>query len=79
MGTVGPINVVNTKPLWSTQKHAIGQDGGNGERWTDEKMARTSTNPLILTEWTSWQIRKTSPPRVRDPDMHHGTCVTHVP
>ena len=19
------------------------------------------------------------PPRVRDPDMHHGTCVTHVP
>ena len=42
--------------------------------------------------WTSYQIRKIvgcsvpgmpgtfSPaPRVSDPDMHHGTCVTHVP
>ena len=42
--------------------------------------------------WASCQIRKLrvahapgmpgtlSPPtRVRDPDMHHGTCVTHVP
>ena len=19
------------------------------------------------------------PPRIKDPDMHHGTCVTHVP
>ena len=42
--------------------------------------------------WTSYQIRKIAgcacaeiagnvypPPRVSDPDMHHGTCVTHVP
>ena len=42
--------------------------------------------------WYSWQIRKiagahapgmsgtfSQPPRVSDPDMHHGTCVTHVP
>ena len=42
--------------------------------------------------WTSWQISTivgayapgmpgtfSSPPRVSDPDMHHGTCVTHVP
>ena len=42
--------------------------------------------------WVSCQIRKIAgahapgmpgtfspPPRVSDPDMHHGTCVTHVP
>ena len=42
--------------------------------------------------WTSCQIRKvvgcactgtagnvSPPPRVSDPDMHYGTCVTHVP
>ena len=42
--------------------------------------------------WASCQIREIAgahapgmprtfspPPRVRDPDMHHGTCVTHVP
>ena len=43
-------------------------------------------------KWTSYQIWKIvdcacagnagnvfPPPRVSDPDMHHGTCVTHVP
>ena len=43
-------------------------------------------------EWASWQIRKlrvahapgmpgtfSPPPLVSDPDIHHGTCVTHVP
>ena len=47
---------------------------------------------LPATCWASYQIRKiagctcagnagnVSPsPRVSDPDMHHGTCVTHVP
>ena len=39
--------------------------------------------------WASYQIRKIAgahapgkfspPPRVNDPGMHHGTCVTHVP
>ena len=42
--------------------------------------------------WASYQIRKivgcayagnagnvSPPPKVSDPDMHHGTCVTHVP
>ena len=42
--------------------------------------------------WASCQMRKIAsahapgmpgtfspPPRVSDPDMHHGTCVTHVP
>ena len=42
--------------------------------------------------WASCQIREIAgahapgmpgtfspPPQVRDPDMHHGTCVTHVP
>ena len=42
--------------------------------------------------WASYQIRKiggahapempgtfSPPPRVSNPDMHHGTCVTHVP
>ena len=45
-----------------------------------------------LIPWVSCQIRKIAgahapempgtfspPPRVSDPDMHHGTCVTHVP
>ena len=44
------------------------------------------------TPWASCQIRKlrvahaprmpgtfSPPPRVSDPDMHHGTCVAHVP
>ena len=47
---------------------------------------------LAPTAWASYQIRKVAdahapgipgtfslPPRVNDPDMHHGTCVTHVP
>ena len=47
---------------------------------------------LLACEWASYQIRKTagahalgmpgifSPqPQVSDSDMHHGTCVTHVP
>ena len=46
----------------------------------------------VCAPWASCQIRKTAgahapgmlgtftpPPRVSDPDMHHGTCVTHVP
>ena len=47
---------------------------------------------FILCPWASYQIRKIAgahapgmpgtfspPPRVSDPDMHHRTCVTHVP
>ena len=50
------------------------------------------SNHRHLDPWASCQIRKIagahapgmpgtfSPsPRVSDPDMHHGTCVTHVP
>ena len=46
----------------------------------------------ILSLWASYQIRKIAgvhapgkpgkfspPPRVSDPGMHHGMCVTHVP
>ena len=46
----------------------------------------------VMWPWASYQIRKIAgahapaipgtfspPPRVCDPDMHHGTCVTHVP
>ena len=43
----------------------------------------------FLSQWAPCQIRKlrvvhvpgmfSPPPRVSDPDMHHGTCVTHVP
>ena len=40
-------------------------------------------NKLLVTlPWASCQIPKIAfspPPRVSDPDMHHGTCVTHVP
>ena len=47
---------------------------------------------LFIYPWASWQIRKfagahapgmpgtfSPSPQVSDPDMHHGTCVTHVP
>ena len=47
---------------------------------------------LLNQAWVSWQIRKITgahapgmpgtfspPPQVRDPDMHLGKCVTHVP
>ena len=50
------------------------------------------TSDSITWQWASCQIRKIagahapgmpgtfSPsPQVSDPDMHHGTCVTHVP
>ena len=46
----------------------------------------------MVLSWASCQIRKIAgahapgmpgtfspPPQVSDPDMHHGTCVTHVP
>ena len=49
-------------------------------------------SPNVAQLWASYQIRKIAgarvprmlgtffpPPRVCDPDMHHGTCVTHVP
>ena len=53
----------------------------------------TSVKILVISMlWASYQIRKVAgcactgnagnvfpPPRVRDPDMHHGTCGTHVP
>ena len=45
-----------------------------------------------FVQWASYQIRKSAgcacawnagnvfpAPQVSDPDMHHGTCVTHVP
>ena len=51
-----------------------------------------TVTPVCIQQWASWQIRKIvgvhapgmpgtfSPsPQVSDPDMHHGTCVTHVP
>ena len=44
---------------------------------------------LFVSPWASYQKRKTAgvyapgtfspPPQVSDPDIHHGTCVTHVP
>ena len=47
---------------------------------------------LIFSAWASWQIRKIRgcsctgnagnifpPPRLSDPDMHHGKCMPHVP
>ena len=47
---------------------------------------------MNLTQWAFCQVRKfriahapgmpgtfSPPPRVSDPDMHHGTCMTHVP
>ena len=50
-----------------------------------------ATTEVSLAIWASYQIRKIEgcgcaenagnifpPPRVSDPDMHHGTCVTHV-
>ena len=33
----------------------------------------------VMWPWASYQIRKIAGARVCDPDMHHGTCVTHVP
>ena len=54
--------------------------------------ASLALDELITKQWASYQIRKIAgahapgipgafspPPRVSDPDMHHGTCVTHVP
>ena len=48
--------------------------------------------PVITGLWTSCQILKvagcacagntetfSSPPKIMDPDMHHSTCVTHMP
>ena len=48
--------------------------------------------PVYVSQWASCQIREIAgahapgipgtfspPPRVSNPDMHHGTCVTHVP
>ena len=57
-------------------------------KWNNQSHIRESS-PLV---WASYQIREVAgahapgmlgtfspPPLVSDPDMHHGTCVTHVP
>ena len=49
-------------------------------------------DPVLSTIWASYQIREIAgsacagnsrnispPPQISNPDMHHGTCVTHVP
>ena len=55
--------------------------------------ASSFDNFMTIKPWASYQIRKIAscacagnagnvfprPPRVSDPDMHDGTCVTHVP
>ena len=57
----------------------------------DTKATFSQATPSAIS-WASYQIRKIAgahapgkpgtfspPPRVSDPDMHHGTCVTQVP
>ena len=66
----------------------------NKKVWWTPFVAASHIIPLIRKRlsWASCQIREIAgahapgmprtfspPPRVRDPDMHHGTCVTHVP
>ena len=59
---------------------------------THNDTAKNTAHSQKPVPWASCQIRKIagahapgmpgmfSPsPQVRDPDMHHGTCVTHVP
>ena len=63
-----------------------------GVPWTATKPNNIITVCWRTTAWASYQIRKiagahapgmpgtfSSSPQVSDPDMHHGTCVTHVP
>ena len=60
--------------------------------WRRMRTEATEKEMLIVgrsAPWASYQIRKIAgahapgtfspPPRVSDPDMHHGTCVMHVP
>ena len=75
---------ISSRPPWSAPKYAT-INFYNSIYAVDELCA-----PLIA--WASCQIRKITgvhaprmpgtfspPPRVSDPDMHHDTCVTHVP
>ena len=54
--------------------------------------ASEANDGMVVTSWASYQIRRiegcacarnagnvSAAPLVSDPDMHHGTCVTHVP
>ena len=60
--------------------------------WTTHLILKATALRIGRTcPWTSYQIRRIAgcacagnagnvfPPRVSDPDLHHGTCVTHVP
>ena len=56
--------------------------------WTVCKSSLTTTSPHgPLTRYAKLRVAHapgmpgtiSPPPRVSDPDMHHGTCVTHVP
>ena len=71
-------NTVQHKVTWTQRQHS-----------SDVDLISNSSSPQ---QWASCQIRKIagahapgmpgtfSPsPQVSDPDMHHGTCVTHVP
>ena len=55
--------------------------------WWDFRTTKRASSHGPLTRYVKMQVAHAPdmpgtfppPPRVSDPDMHHGTCVTHVP
>ena len=80
------LNEINANTQW--YKYAIVERNNAYPFKSGEAYVRRWT----MLPWASYQIRIIAgahapgmpgtfspPPRVSDPDMHHGTCVTHVP
>ena len=54
----------------------------NGTWWRHDSTKLTSNGPLaryVKLQFAHAPGMLGTPPRVSDPDMHHGTCVTHIP
>ena len=62
----GVIMIINT--FWCYSRNIPGRLGQYQARYVKLRVAHA---PGMLGMFSP-------PPRVRDPDMHHGTCVTHV-
>ena len=81
-----------TKTVRNLQRIPLFHDLNLNNGYSLDRVINQECHRYAMMPWTSCQIREIasahapgmpgtfSPsPQVSDPDMHHGTCVTHVP
>ena len=85
---------IHPLPCVDRYRPVVMQNGGSKDksRISCQCYREMQLSLVQRTQWASCQIRNlrfahapgmpgafSPPPRISDPDMHHGTCVTHVP